>query len=155
MAIVEGQPAPVFSLPDKDGNQISLTSLKGKNVVLYFYPKDDTPGCTKQAQGFRDLHTQFEAANTVVLGVSPDGAQSHDDFICKYELPFTLLCDEEKTVLNDYDAWGEKVRFGKKSMGVIRSTVLINETGQVQKHWATVKDAGAHPAEVLSLLTEA
>ena len=81
MAILEGQPAPGFSLPDKDGNQISLVGLKGKNVVVYFYPKDDTPGCTKQAQGFRDLNPQFEALNTVVLGVSPDGAKSHDDFI--------------------------------------------------------------------------
>ena len=155
MAILEGQPAPGFSLPDKDGNQISLVGLKGKNVVVYFYPKDDTPGCTKQAQGFRDLNPQFEALNTVVLGVSPDGAKSHDDFICKYDLPFTLLCDEQKAVLPAYDAWGEKTRFGKNSMGVIRSTVLIDSEGVVKKHWASVKDAGAHPQEVLDVISEA
>ena len=155
MAILEGQPAPGFSLPDKDGNQISLVGLKGKNVVVYFYPKDDTPGCTKQAQGFRDLNPQFEALNTVVLGVSPDGAKSHDDFICKYDLPFTLLCDEQKSVLPAYDAWGEKTRFGKTSMGVIRSTVLIDSEGVVTKHWPSVKDAGAHPQEVLDVISDA
>lgn len=150
MAVTVGQVAPGFSLPDKDGNQVSLDDLQGKNVVLYFYPKDDTPGWTKQAQGFRDLNPQFEALDTVVIGVSPDGAESHNDFICKYDLPFRLLCDEEKVMLTDYDAWGERVRFGKKTMGVIRSAVLIDGEGVVLRHWSKISDAGAHPQEVLA-----
>lgn len=154
MTIEVGQRAPAFSLPDQDGKHVSLDDFQGKNVVLYFYPKDDTPGCTKQAQGFRDLNPQFEALNTVVLGVSPDDAESHNDFICKYELPFTLLCDQEKAILADYDAWGERVRFGKKSMGVIRSAVLIDSEGVIQNHWSKITDAGAHPQEVLNTLKE-
>ena len=153
MTVTIGQAAPEFSLPDTDGKQISLADLKGKNAVLYFYPKDDTPGWTKQAQGFRDLNPKFEALNTIVIGVSPDGAKSHHDFICKYDLPFTLLCDEEKVMLAEYDAWGERVRFGKKSMGVIRSAVLIDGDGIVQQHWSKIADAAAHPQQVLDAIT--
>ena len=98
------------------------------------------------------MNPQFEALNTLVIGVSPDDAQSHRDFICKYDLPFTLLCDEQKEVLQAYEAWGEKVRFGKKSMGVIRSTVLIDGDGIVKQHWKTVSDAAAHPQQVLEAL---
>ncbi|MBA64080.1 MAG: peroxiredoxin [Planctomycetaceae bacterium] len=154
MTITVGQKAPAFSLPDQDGNQISLENFRGQNLVLYFYPKDDTPGCTKQAQGFRDLNSEFETRNTVVIGVSPDGAESHNDFICKYELPFILLCDEDKVVLADYEAWGERVRFGKRSMGVIRSAVLIDGEGIVRNHWSKIADAGAHPQEVLNSLSD-
>lgn len=96
------------------------------------------------------MNPQFEALNTVVIGVSPDGAESHNDFICKYDLPFRLLCDEEKVMLTDYDAWGERVRFGKKTMGVIRSAVLIDGEGVVLRHWNKISDAGAHPQEVLA-----
>ena len=152
MAIEEGKAAPAFTLPDQDGNKVALKDLKGKQVVVFFYPKDDTPGCTKEACGFRDNFAAFEAADVVLLGISPDAADSHQKFISKYELPFTLLCDENKTVMEKYGAWGEKNMYGKVSMGVIRSTVWIGEDGKVRRHWKRVSKAEQHPAKVLEAI---
>ena len=152
MAIEEGKPAPAFTLPDQDGNKVSLKDLKGKQVVVFFYPKDDTPGCTKEACGFRDNFAAFEAADVVLLGISPDAADAHQKFISKYDLPFTLLCDENKTVMEKYGAWGEKNMYGKVSMGVIRSTVWVGEDGKVRKHWKRVSKAEQHPAKVLEAI---
>ncbi len=152
MAIEEGKAAPAFTLPDQDGNKVALKDLKGKQVVVFFYPKDDTPGCTKEACGFRDNFAAFEAADVVLLGISPDAADSHQKFISKYDLPFTLLCDENKTVMEKYGAWGEKNMYGKVSMGVIRSTVWIGEDGKVRRHWKRVSKAEQHPAKVLEAI---
>ena len=152
MAIEEGKAAPAFTLKDTDGNKVALKDLKGKNVVVYFYPKDDTPGCTKQACGFRDLWGDIQKTGTVVLGVSPDDGASHRKFVDKYQLPFTLLSDPDKTVMEKYGAWGEKNMYGKKTMGVIRSTVLIGPDGKVKKHWKRVAKAETHPEKVLEVL---
>lgn len=152
MPITEGKPAPDFTLPDAGGSPRSLSEFKGKHVILYFYPKDDTPGCTKEACGFRDLYQDFEQADAVVIGVSPDPAADHQAFTTKYGLPFLLLCDEDKSVMNTYGAWGEKNMYGKISMGVIRSTVLIGPDGTVVKHWKKVTGADKHPAKVLEFL---
>ena len=149
MAIEEGKAAPAFTLKDADGNKVALKDLKGSNVVVYFYPKDDTPGCTKEACGFRDLWSEIQATGTVVLGVSADDAESHRKFIDKYSLPFPLLSDPDRKVMEKYGAWGEKNMYGRKTMGVIRSTVLIGADGKVKKHWAKVAKADAHPAKVL------
>jgi peroxiredoxin Q/BCP len=121
-------------------------------VVLYFYPKDDTPGCTKEACGFRDLHDELGDVDAAVIGVSPDGAGSHQAFIAKFGLPFTLLSDPDKKMMTKYGAWGEKISDGQKKIGVIRSTVWIGPDGTVKKHWARVPDAVAHPHEVLAAL---
>ena len=121
-------------------------ALKGKTVVVYFYPKDDTPGCTKEACGFRDLWSEIEAAGAVVLGVSPDEVSSHETFAAKYSLPFQLLADPTRKMMEKYDAWGEKTMYGKKTVGVIRSTVLIGPDGKVRKHWKRVSRAADHPA---------
>jgi thioredoxin-dependent peroxiredoxin len=152
MAIVEGKAPPDFTLEDEKGKKISLGDLRGKNVIVYFYPKDDTPGCTKEAQGFRDLWKKIQKANAVVLGVSPDSAASHDKFMKKYRLPFILLSDPEKKVMTRYGAFGEKMMYGKKTTGVIRSTVWIGPDGKVKKHWARVASAADHPAQVLAAL---
>lgn len=152
MPIEEGQAAPAFSLQDSAGNTVTPQDFKGKPVVVYFYPKDDTPGCTKEACGFRDLWSDIEATGAVVLGVSPDGAASHNKFIDKYSLPFTLLSDPDKQMMTDYAAWGEKNMYGKIVTGVIRSTVLIGADGKVKKHWKRVPKAEAHPAKVLEAL---
>ena len=152
MAIEEGKAAPAFTLEDTDGKKVSLKDLKGKNVVVYFYPRDDTPGCTKEACGFRDLWKDIQKTGTVVLGVSPDDGASHGKFAKKYSLPFTLLCDPQKKVIEKYGAWGEKVLYGKKTTGVIRSTVLVGPDGKVKKHWKRVANAEAHPAKVLEVL---
>ncbi len=152
MPVEEGKAAPAFTLNDSQGNKVSLRDFKGRNVVLYFYPRDDTPGCTKEACGFRDLRADFEACNAVVIGISPDDAASHAEFIDKYELPFILLCDPNKKVMEKYGAWGEKTMYGKKTVGVIRSTVLIGADGKVRKHWKRVAKAETHPARVLSVL---
>ena len=153
MAIVEGKAAPAFTLEDGKGKQVALRDLRGKNVVVYFYPKDDTPGCTKEACGFRDLWSKIKKLDTVVLGVSPDGAASHQKFASKYKLPFTLLSDPDKKMMEKYDAYGEKMMYGKKTVGVIRSTVWIGPDGKVKKHWRRVAKAADHPAEVLKELT--
>ncbi|MFW6093596.1 MAG: thioredoxin-dependent thiol peroxidase [Pseudomonadota bacterium] len=154
MAIEEGQAAPDFTLPDKDGNEISLADFKGRNVIVYFYPKDDTPGCTKEACGFRDLWKQIESHDAVVLGVSPDDDASHRKFTEKYELPFPLLSDPDKIVMAPYGAWGEKNMYGKKTVGVIRSTVWIGPDGKVKKHWRRVPKAADHPQKVLEALAK-
>jgi peroxiredoxin Q/BCP len=154
MAIEEGKAAPAFTLADQAGNKVSLADFAGKNVILYFYPKDDTPGCTKEACGFRDGWKELQKANTVVLGVSADGAASHQKFIAKYKLPFTLLSDPDRKVMEKYQAYGEKMMYGKKTVGVIRSTVWIGPDGKVKKHWRKVASAEAHPAQVLEQLKE-
>ncbi len=151
--IEEGKAAPLFTLTDGKGAKVALKDLRGKNVIVYFYPKDDTPGCTKEACGFRDLHKSIEKTGTVVLGISPDGAESHTKFTTKYKLPFTLLSDPDKKVMEKYGAWGEKMMYGKKTTGVIRSTVWIGPDGKVVKHWRRVPKAADHPAKVLEVLT--
>ena len=153
MAIEEGNAAPPFTLNDADGNPVSLDDFKGKNVVVYFYPRDDTPGCTKEACGFRDFWQEIQDADTVVLGISPDNEASHRKFRDKYELPFTLLADPEREVMTEYAAYGEKMMYGKKRMGVIRSTVLVGPDGNVVKHWKRVAKAADHPRKVLEAIT--
>lgn len=152
MPIEEGKAPPAFTLNDANGAKVALKDLKGKNVVVYFYPRDDTPGCTKEACGFRDLWKAIQKTGTVVLGVSPDNAASHQKFASKYKLPFTLLSDPDKKVMTKYGAYGEKMMYGKKTMGVIRSTVLIGKDGKVVKHWKRVAKAADHPAKVLEEL---
>ena len=152
MAIEEGKAAPAFTLNDADGNAVSLKDFKGKNVVVYFYPRDDTPGCTKEACGFRDHWQDIQDAETVVLGISPDSEASHQRFRDKYELPFTLLADPEREVMTEYDAYGEKMMYGKKRMGVIRSTVWVGPDGNVVKHWRRVPKAADHPLKVLEAI---
>ena len=153
MAIEEGNAAPPFTLNDADGNPVSLEDFKGKTVVVYFYPRDDTPGCTKEACGFRDFWQEIQDADTVVLGISPDTEASHRKFRDKYELPFTLLADPEREVMIEYAAYGEKMMYGKKRMGVIRSTVLVGPDGNVVKHWKRVAKAADHPRKVLEAIT--
>jgi len=152
MPVAEGNAAPAFTLQDQDGNKIALKDLKGQKVVVFFYPRDDTPGCTKEACGFRDLWKDIRKTGTVVLGVSPDDDASHQKFIAKYKLPFTLLSDPGAKVMTRYGAYGEKMMYGKKTTGVIRSTVLIDENGKVAKHWARVAKAADHPAKVLEAI---
>lgn len=152
MAIQAGKAAPAFTLPDADGNPVALNDLKGHDVVLYFYPRDDTPGCTREACGFRDLWQPFAARGAVVLGVSPDGPDRHRKFIDKYALPFRLLCDVDHAVMETYGAWGEKMMYGRKTTGVIRSTVWIGKDGKVVRHWARVAKAEAHPQQVLDAI---
>ncbi len=151
--IEEGKAAPAFTLTDAQGGKVALKDFRGSHVVVYFYPKDDTPGCTKEVCGFRDLWGELQQAGAVVLGISPDDGASHRRFADKYQLPFTLLSDPEHKVMEKYGAWGEKNMYGKKSMGVIRSTVLIGPDGKVIRHWKRVSKAEAHPAKVLEALT--
>jgi peroxiredoxin Q/BCP len=150
--IEEGKKAPEFSLEDQDGKQVSLSDFKGKDVIVYFYPKDDTPGCTKEACGFRDFWKDLQKTGAVVLGVSPDGGESHRKFISKYKLPFPLLSDPGKKFMKEWGAYGEKMMYGKKMIGIIRSSVWIGADGIVKKHWRKVADAAKHPAQVLELL---
>jgi thioredoxin-dependent peroxiredoxin len=154
MAIEKGKPAPPFSLTDQDGKTVALKDLKGKDVILYFYPKDDTPGCTKEACGFRDLWKEIRESGAFVLGISPDGAEDHVAFRNKYKLPFSLLSDPDRTVMKEYGAFGEKTLYGKKTIGVIRSTVWIGPDGKIRHHWSRVTDAAAHPEAVLEALRE-
>lgn len=152
MAIQEGKSAPDFTLEDQNGKSVSLSDFAGrKNVLVYFYPKDDTPGCTKEACGFRDDLAAFAKLGVVVLGVSGDGAESHKKFIAKYKLPFPLLSDPDRKVMKKYGAFGEKMMYGKKTQGVIRSSVLIGKDGKVLRHWAKVASAEKHPAQVLEV----
>lgn len=153
MPIATGQKAPSFTLKDQNNTAVSLQSFRGQDVILYFYPKDDTPGCTKEACGFRDLFAGFQEAGVAVLGVSPDQPGSHVDFINKYKLPFTLLSDPDKKVMRRYGAWGEKNMYGKKVMGVIRSTLWIGPDGKIKKHWRRVAKAADHPEKILALLS--
>lgn len=147
------QPVPAFELAATRDKTISLASLKGKNVVLYFYPKDSTPGCTREGQDFRDMHDQFEALNTVILGVSRDGLKSHENFKCKQEFPFELLSDNEEVLCTIFDVIKEKNMYGKKVMGIERSTFLIDSQGVLVKEWRKVK-VPDHVAEVLDAVKE-
>jgi len=144
----EGDSAPKFSLKSHRGEKIQLSDLRGKYVVLYFYPKDDTPGCTIEAKGFRDFSSEFEKKNAVVLGVSPDSLDSHCSFADKYNLRFHLLADEGHKIAEKYGAWGEKNMYGKITYGIIRSTFLIGPDGKIIKIWRKVKPEG-HAQEVL------
>lgn len=147
----KGDRAPVFALNDEDGNEISLASFSGKKVVLYFYPKDDTPGCTTEACAFRDAYDEILATGAVVIGVSPDTADRHAKFKSKYGLPFHLLADPEKTAIKAYGAWGEKSMYGKKYEGVIRSTFVIGPDGIITAVFPKVSPKG-HAAEILETL---
>lgn len=135
MFITTGQTAPDFTLKDQDGQPLTLSSLHGAPVLIYFYPKDETPGCTTQAQGIRDEWDAFEQRKVIVLGISPDGIESHRAFCNNHGLPHTLLSDPEHEVMEAYGAWGEKVLYGKTSIGVIRSSVLLDADGTVVKVW--------------------
>ena len=150
--VTEGRAAPAFTLTDARGAQVSLSTFRGKDVVVYFYPKDDTPGCTKEACGFRDLWGDLRRAEIVVLGVSPDSPASHAKFVEKYRLPFRLLSDPDRKVMTAWGAYGEKMMYGKKTTGVIRSSVWVGPDGRVRKHWARVADAAKHPAQVLEAI---
>lgn len=152
MSIEEGKRAPAFTLTDSKGNKVSLKDFLGKNVVLYFYPKDDTPGCTKEACGFRDLWGEIADLGAIVLGVSPDDSESHQRFSTKFNLPFPLLSDPDKKVMTKYGAFGEKMMYGKRTIGVIRSTVWIDPDGKIKRHWKRVAKAADHPAKVLEAI---
>ena len=151
--IKEGQKAPAFSLESDEGAKVSLGDFKGKNVVLYFYPKDDTPGCTKEACAFQDSYAAIKKTGAVVLGVSPDSPGSHGKFKTKYKLKFPLLADPDKEVAKKYGAFGEKMMYGKKVIGMIRSTFLIDGEGVVRKVFPKVRVDG-HADRVLEALRE-
>jgi peroxiredoxin Q/BCP len=154
MKNLEGQKAPAFRLEGNDGKTHSLEDYRGKTVVLYFYPKDNTPGCTKEACGFRDSGAALKKSGAVVLGVSKDSIDSHNKFAQKYRLSFPLLSDPKTEVMKKYGAWGKKMMYGKPVVGTIRSTVVIDPKGTVVKHWPTIKKAESHPEEVLAFLKE-
>lgn len=147
-----GDAAPDFSLPASTGDTVTLSDLKGQPVVLFFYPKDNTPGCTKEACAFRDLSADFKQAGVTVFGVSGDSLESHDKFVNKFDLNFPLLSDPEHTMLTAYGVWGEKKNYGRTYMGITRSTFLIDATGKVAKVWPKVKVDG-HAEEVLAAAT--
>ena len=151
--IEEGKKAPSFTLENQDGEKISLNNFAGKNVVLYFYPKDNTSGCTQEACNFRDDFPKFGKMEAVILGVSPDSVQSHKKFSEKYKLPFHLLSDEKKQVLEKYGVWKEKSMYGRKYMGVERSTFIIDKTGKVRRIFRKVK-VDNHNDEVMKAIKE-
>jgi thioredoxin-dependent peroxiredoxin len=151
LKLKEGDKAPDFTAMTNDGGKVSLSDLKGKPVILYFYPRDDTPGCTKEACAFRDEFAAFKKKGAVVMGVSTDSGKSHDKFAAKYKLPFTLVADEEKKIVQDYGVWGEKSFLGRKFMGTRRVTFLIGPDGRIKKIWPVVKPA-EHAQEVLAAL---
>lgn len=151
--VEEGKKAPVITLNDQDGKKVSLNDFKGKNIILYFYPKNNTSGCTLEACNFRDDFPKFGNMKAVILGVSPDSVESHKKFAEKYNLPFRLLSDEKKSVLKKYGVWKEKSMYGKKYMGVERSTFVIDKTGNVRKIFRKVKVAD-HNDEVMEVLKE-
>jgi peroxiredoxin Q/BCP len=151
LKLKEGDVAPAFSAATSGGGRVSLADFKGKNVVLYFYPRDDTPGCTKEACAFRDHFAGFQKRGAVVLGVSTDSAKSHDKFAGKFKLPFTLLADEDKRIVEAYGVWGEKSFMGRKYQGTFRVTFLIGPDGRIKKIWPEVKPE-EHAAEVLAAL---
>jgi peroxiredoxin Q/BCP len=148
MSLEIGDKAPDFTLPTDDDGKVTLSKLKGKKVVLYFYPKDDTPGCTTEACAFRDMFPRFKKIDATVIGISRDSVARHDKFKKKYELPFTLASDEEGKVTEAYGVWVEKSLYGRKYMGIERATVLIDEKGKIEQIWRKVKVAG-HADEVL------
>ena len=149
MKLNEGDKAPDFSLLSSSGKNVSLSSLKGNKVVLYFYPKDDTPGCTIEACEFRDNSTELQTNGASVYGISPDNVESHDSFIDKFDLNFELLSDQDKSVSIEYDVWGEKQLYGKTVIGMKRTTFLIDEKGIIQKVWKNVKPQG-HAQQILN-----
>ncbi|PAE18748.1 thioredoxin-dependent thiol peroxidase [Robertmurraya siralis] len=153
MSIEQGQLAPDFQLPASDGSMVKLSDLRGKNVVLYFYPKDMTPGCTTEACDFRDHHQNFTDVDAVILGVSPDPIERHEKFIEKHGLPFLLLADEDHEVAEKYGVWKLKKNFGKEYMGIERSTFIINKEGKIAKLWLKVKVKG-HVEETLQFVEE-
>ncbi|HTS80002.1 MAG TPA: thioredoxin-dependent thiol peroxidase [Myxococcaceae bacterium] len=154
MAMLDvGTRAPAFSLEDQSGKTVKLSDFKGRKVVLYFYPKDDTPGCTREACAFRDEHSVLQKAGAVVLGVSPDSGASHARFAGKYKLPFPLLADTDHAVAEKYGAWGEKSLYGRKFMGITRSTFLVDGTGKIARVWPKVKVDG-HVDQVLEAVRE-
>ncbi len=153
MTISVGQAAPGFELPATNGNSVKLADFGGKNVVLYFYPKDMTPGCTTEACEFRDFHGQFNELNTVIIGISPDPLTRHEKFIEKYGLPFELLADEEHKAAESYGVWKLKKNFGKEYMGIERSTFIIDQDGMLVKEWRKVKVKG-HVEEALQYIKE-
>jgi len=147
----EGDLAPEFTAPTNGGGTVSLADFRGKHVVLYFYPKDNTPGCTIEACAFRDEFAEFKRKGAVVLGVSVDPVKAHDKFVKKYELPFTLVADEDRKIVEAYGVWGRKSFMGLKFMGIHRVTFLIGPDGRIKKIWGKVK-VGKHPKEVLEAL---
>lgn len=149
MVLKPGDIAPDFSLPDADGNVVKLSDLRGKRVVLYFYPRDNTPGCTKEACGFRDAYADYQANDVVVLGISTDDAKSHTKFITKFGLPFPLLSDEGGKVATAYDSYGLKKFMGKEYMGISRNTVVIDPDGKIEKIYLKVKPDN-HAADILA-----
>jgi len=151
MTLKEGDKAPAFTAQTGEGRTVNLSDFKGKHVVLYFYPKDDTPGCTKEACGFRDNLKAIENAGAVVLGVSTDSVKSHEKFTEKYKLPFALLADEDRKIVHAYGVWGEKTFMGRKYMGTHRVTFLIGPDGRLRKIWSKVSPE-AHANEVLEAL---
>lgn len=149
---LEGKKAPRFSLEGSDGKQHTLEQYAGKTVVIYFYPKDNTPGCTKEACGFREHYKELTDKGVIVLGVSKDSIAAHGKFITNYGLPFVLLSDPDCSMMQAYEAFGEKVSCGKKTVGTIRSTVIVGPDGVVEKQWAKVAKAEQHPDQVLSYI---
>jgi len=149
----EGSTAPAFKTKDANGETVSLKDLRGQKVVLYFYPKDDTPGCTKEACSFRDAFSQFKKKGIAVLGVSPDKEASHQKFVAKYKLSFTLLADTDKSIAEAYGVWGEKKFMGRTYMGVHRTTFLIDEKGKIKKIFEKVKPED-HASEVLEAFAD-
>ena len=149
-----GQTAPTFTLTDHDGSPVSLSDFAGRSVVVYFYPKDDTPGCTKEACQFNDNLSAFSDADVAVVGISPDGAEKHTRFRDKYGITVPLLSDPDKSVMDAYGAFGEKMMYGKKVMGVIRSTFLIDASGTISRAWYSVK-ADGHAQKVLEVAAQA
>ena len=153
MSLSVGDKAPNFTLPDQQGQEHTLSAYTGSPVVLYFYPKDHTSGCTTQACGFRDDYSAYEQAGVTILGVSPDSPKTHTNFITKHDLPFTLLADTEREVLKLYGAWGLKKMYGREYEGVLRTTFLIGADGKIAKIYEKVKPS-AHSAEILADLKE-
>ena len=153
MTLSAGDNAPDFTLPDQDGQEHKLSDYQGRPVILYFYPKDHTSGCTKEACGFRDDYSAYQEAGVTILGVSPDSAKTHTNFIAKHDLPFTLLADTEREVLKLYGAWGKKKMYGREYEGVLRTTFLIGSDGNIAKVYEKVKPA-AHSAQILADLAE-
>lgn len=152
MPSLEGKTAPQFALRGSDGREHRLDDYAQKTVILYFYPRDNTPGCTKEACGFRDLKPQLDTMEVTLFGISKDSLESHDKFIRQFGLPFILLSDPESRMMRAYGAYGEKTQYGKTTVGTIRSTVVIGPDGKVVKHWVKVTKAETHPREVLDFL---